>query len=164
MDLLKKLAIGATCIAVMSSATSPVQAARTCWNHTDAERAFARKINRARAGHGVDRVAMDRHLSRVSRYHTREMLLAGSLFHTGFTKLRRRVTNEVSLGENIGYAGGVRRLFKLMMGSTAHRANILNPAWNYVGLGTSRKGGRLWVTMTFEARQNPGTRLSMPRC
>jgi uncharacterized protein YkwD len=50
------------------------------------------------------------------------------------------------------------------MRSAGHRANILNSAFTYVGVGSVKKRGQLWMTLTFESRQNPGTRLSMPSC
>ena len=163
MNLFRKLAVAVLFFGFLAF-PAPGHAARSCWDYIDAERAFITKINRARNAHGVRRLDPDRHIARVSRYYVHEMLRSGSLFHTPFSKLSWRVTNEVALGENIGYAGGVRKLFRLMMSSSLHRANILNPAWTHLGVGTGRKNGRLWTTMTFEARRDPGTRLSMPKC
>ena len=35
------------------------------------------------------------------------------------------------------------------MGSSGHRANILNPAMRHVGVGVVSSGGQLWVTEIF---------------
>jgi uncharacterized protein YkwD len=164
MKLARRLAVGVICVALIGSASPTSHAAGTCWDYSRTENALVRKINHARYSRGIQKVARDRHLARVSRYHTREMTRSNSLFHTSTSQILWRVTNEVSLGENVGYAGGVRKIFKLMMASAPHRANILYAPWNYIGIGTARKGRWLWVTMTFEARRNPGTKLSMPKC
>jgi uncharacterized protein YkwD len=143
----------------------PVDAGTVCWNYRVAERKLARKMNRARTAHDLARLKLDPELSRVSRKHTNEMVRRDDVFHTSSKKLTQRVTNWVVLGENIGRTTrGVRRIFRLMMDSAPHRANILYPAFTFVGVGTRREGGRLWVTITFESVANPGTTLSMPTC
>jgi uncharacterized protein YkwD len=48
--------------------------------------------------------------------------------------------------------------------SPAHRHNILYSSFRHSGVGVSKRGGRMWVTVIFEASRNPGTRLRMPRC
>lgn len=39
------------------------------------------------------------------------------------------------LGENVGYANTVQEVQNAYMGSAGHRGNILNGAWNGVGVG-----------------------------
>lgn len=143
----------------------PTAQAGSCWSHHRAERKLAHKINRARAKRSIGRVQLDRHLSKVSRVHTRAMAKRKRVFHTSDRTLASRVTNWRILGENVGSTrGGVRHVFRAMMRSTLHRANILNSAYNYVGVGTKRAKGRLWVTITLEAVNNPGTTLNMTSC
>jgi uncharacterized protein YkwD len=86
------------------------------------------------------------------------------LYHTTSPDLRHRVTNWVTLGENVGEGGTVPSLQTAFMNSPEHRANILDTGYRYVGIGTVQKGSILWVTVIFESRRNPGTRLSMPSC
>jgi uncharacterized protein YkwD len=50
------------------------------------------------------------------------------------------------------------------MNSPEHRANILYNHFHYAGVGVVTKRGRMWVTVEFEARSDPGTRLSAPAC
>jgi uncharacterized protein YkwD len=107
---------------------------------------------------------MDPQLSRAARYHTWRMLRQDLLHHTPSDILRRRVTRWVVLGENVGVGGDVDVLHQAFMNSPAHKANIVLPGFAYVGVGTVRRDGRMWVTVIFEAATNPGTRLSMPRC
>jgi hypothetical protein len=137
----------------------------SCWRHRRPERVMARKMNKARRRHGMPPIQLDRHLSRVSRAHTYTMTRKRRIFHTPVNVLSRRVTRWVSLGENVGRTPrGVRSLHRSFMRSAGHRANILNSGFTYVGVGSVKRRGQLWMTLTFESRQNPGTRLSMPRC
>jgi uncharacterized protein YkwD len=150
---------------VVAALVVPTAHAGGCWSYHRAERRLAHKINRARAQRSIGRVQLDRQLSKVSRVHTRAMVKRRRVFHTSDRTLADRVTNWRILGENVGSTrAGVRRIFRGMMRSTLHRANILNSAYNYVGVGTKRAKGRLWVTITLEAVNNPGTTLSMPSC
>jgi uncharacterized protein YkwD len=136
-----------------------------CWRDRRSERDMARKMNGARHRRGLPPIQLDRHLSKVSRVHTNAMLKKRTLFHTSASTLTRRVTRWISLGENVGRTPrGVRSIYRSMMNSAGHRANILNSAFTYVGVGTERKNGTLWMTVTFESRRNPGTTLDMPPC
>jgi uncharacterized protein YkwD len=86
------------------------------------------------------------------------------LFHTPSPKLTHRVTHWVVLGENVGVGGSVDSLHTAFMNSPEHRDNILLPAFNHVGIGATKRGDRMWVTVLFEAATNPGTSLRMPTC
>ncbi|MQB01514.1 MAG: hypothetical protein GEU78_14685 [Actinobacteria bacterium] len=130
-----------------------------CFAFKTPERSFVRKHNTARRARGLGPLKMDIHLGKVARYHTREMTRRNSLYHTSSRQLSYRVTRWSTLGENVGVGGTVGSLFKAFMNSPAHRANILYSKFNHIGVGTLRKYGRLWVTVIFEARNNPGTRL-----
>lgn len=136
----------------------------TCWDYRDAERTFARKINLARSAASVGKLSLDPELSRVARKHTREMVNRDSLYHTPSDVLSRRVTRWIELGENVGFGGGVESLHDAFMDSTAHRDNVLHDSFRHVGIGVAKKDGRMWVTVIFESKEDPGTRLKMPRC
>ncbi len=136
----------------------------TCWDYRDSEQAFARKINLARAAASVTKLSLDPELSKVARKHTREMISKDSLYHTPSDVLSRRVTRWVELGENVGFGGGVVSLHEAFMDSPAHRDNILHDSFRHVGIGVAKKDGRMWVTVIFESKEDPGTTLNMPRC
>lgn len=135
-----------------------------CWNYKPAERGFARKLNAARIAGGLSKLSLDPELSRVARKHTQEMWGRNELYHTPSDKLRHRVTNWTIIGENVGVGGTVSSLHQAFMDSPAHRDNVLYTAFRHVGIGTSKKHDRLWVTVIFEAVADPGTTLSMPTC
>lgn len=136
----------------------------TCYKFKPAERAFASNMNEERRQRGLGTMKLDPELSKVARKHTREMKSTNTLAHTTTTQLTRRVTNWVTLGENVGVGAEVSTLHAAFMNSPAHKDNILHSSFNNVGVGVGRGGDRMWVTVIFEARKNPGTRLSMPSC
>ena len=55
-------------------------------------------------------------------------------------------------GENVGMSAttpGADALFRAYMNSPAHRANILDRTFRYVGVWTKRSGGHRWNTIDF---------------
>jgi uncharacterized protein YkwD len=141
-----------------SSADNP------CYRFTEAERGFARKMNQERKDRRLGGMRLDPELGRVAMRHTKEMSLANTLAHTTTSQLTRRVTNWATLGENVGVGSTVGTLHTAFMNSPAHRENVLYDTFNNVGVGVKKADGRMWVTVIFEARENPGTRLAMPSC
>lgn len=157
--MLRTLAIGAAAAMVIGFIPQPARAG--CWSYKDSERRLASRINKARANRGLPKLQLDRQLGRVSRKHSWEMARRRKLYHTPSWLLGSRVTRWISLGENVGRTRTVRRAFRAMMRSSSHRANILDATWVHVGVGTVRKRGYLWSTVTFEAIRDPGTTLDM---
>lgn len=135
-----------------------------CWRTKTSERAFARKMNRARNAVGISRLRLDPELSKVARSHSHKMRKRNRLYHTPTERLKWKVTNWRVLGENVGVGGGVRSLHRAFMDSPGHRANIRYGTFNHVGVGVKRGNGKMWVTVIFQSQTNPGTRLKMPSC
>jgi uncharacterized protein YkwD len=162
---LKRLLAGGSAALVAGALfhTTPASASSsTCWNDKPAERAFARKMNRARSS--LAKLRLDPELSKVARAHTRAMTGRNLLFHSSTRQLGERVTRWRLLGENIGYGSTVRSLHRAFMASAPHRANIRRAEFRNVGVGVRRRSGHLWVTVIFQSRSDPGTTLSMPSC
>jgi uncharacterized protein YkwD len=130
-----------------------------CYSPSKKERQFTSKMNSARQNNGKSTLILDPELSKAAFKHTREMTGRNTLYHTPSDDLRRRVTHWNTLGENVGVGGTVSSLHTAFMNSPAHRDNILYPSFRYVGVGTKSAGGRLWVTVIFEATSNPGSPL-----
>ena len=135
-----------------------------CWNFKPSEKGFTRKINGARGNGGLGKLSLDPELSKAARVHTKEMVTKAELYHTPTDSLKRRVTNWVMLGENVGVGGTVSSLHEAFMNSQGHRDNVMHPLYRHVGVGVSKSGDRMWVTVIFEASTDPGTPLKMPRC
>ena len=159
--IISALAAAAALIALLPATGA---ADSRCWDYKWQERDMARKINNARDNHGKVRLSLDPELSKVARKHTSEMVQRTNIFHQSNRQLNRRVTNWYMLGENVGAGGTVDSLHSAFMNSSGHRYNIMKSEFRHVGIGTKRFGGRLWITVLFESRLDPGTRLKMPRC
>lgn len=146
--------------------------AASCWDYSDPELMFLKRINRARARRDIPRLERDRHLSRVARRWSKRMRKADDLKHN--PNLADQVTNWSSLAENVGVHPGasgltwqeqVNALHNAFMSSSSHRANILQQGADYHGVGVVfDSSGALWVTEIFSSGGNPGTTLSMPDC
>jgi uncharacterized protein YkwD len=150
--------------AIVPLTTAASASASSCYSYKLSEKKFARKTNAARSRAGLSKLHLDPQLSRVSRFHTGEMVKDHSLYHTTETQFDRRVTNWAVVGENIGYGGGVDSLQRAFMKSPAHHANIMHKGYRYLGVGVIKKNGLMWVTVEFESQRDPGTRLKMPTC
>ena len=140
------------------------EAGGRCLEHKAQERGFFRKINAERRQAGRNELRLDKQLTKVARKHTREMTAENLLHHTTETNMRRRITNWMLLGENVGVGGTVDSLHVAFMNSPSHRANVMHGTFRHVGIGTRHEHGRLWVTVVFEAQSDPGTTLPMPNC
>ena len=132
-----------------------------CWTWDRHELGFLDKINEVRQQRSLGRVNIDPELSKVSAHHSYNMKMFDRLYHTPERKLRERVTKWSILGENVGTGADVESLFKEFMSSKPHREIILHDPFNFVGLGVGEQGGRMWVTLLFESRQDPGTTMEM---
>ncbi|HWL65643.1 MAG TPA: CAP domain-containing protein [Actinomycetota bacterium] len=150
---------GALCSILFLTLLPATSANAACYKPTRAERSFVRKMNKARDAAGKAPLSLDREVSKVSKVHTKEMSNEDSLFHTSTSVLSKRVTNWILLGENVGVGGSVSSLHQAFMNSPAHKANILLGSFKYVGVGVIKTDDRMWVTVTFEAKSDPGSPL-----
>ena len=155
----RRLTIGAMVSVLLLTLLPATPAHAKCYRPSRSERAFVRKMNAARADEGKSRLRLDPEMSKVSKVHTRAMARKESLYHTSSAVLAKRVTNWVLLGENVGVGGTVSSLHQAFMNSAAHRANIMLKQFKYVGVGVKKTEDRMWVTVTFEAKSNPGSPL-----
>jgi len=112
--------------------------------------------NKVRTQAGAPRLTLDAGLSRAARAHAEAMFAARQLSH--------QFSNEPSLpqrlaaatrtqldeeGENVAFDFDAARAHQHLMLSPPHRANLLNPAYNVIGLGVVRDGDRLYVVQDF---------------
>ena len=118
-----------------------------------AERCFLKKINGFRQSKGKRRLDLDKQLAYVARRHARKMAKSQRIYHDG--DLGSTVTRWRRLGQNVGDGGGCKGLFKAFKNSSMHRGNILG-TWKHVGVGTERRGGRVFVMHVFQSKRNPG--------
>ncbi len=107
--------------------------------------------NQSRRAHGTQALRMDHRVSHKVKDHSRKMARSEALFHTANVPRYLRGRNYNWWGENVGYTyqsdlGSLQRAF---MNSRSHRKNVLNDAYDRVGIGVERRDGRVWVTLVF---------------
>lgn len=141
--------LAATAIVFASNAPS-AHAAGPYLNKS--ERAVMRAVNNQRARHGLSPLRHDRRLARAADHHSRDMIRANFFSHTSSngTSMWRRVHRfrpSKRVGENLAYIHrshrrrAARRIVKLWMRSSGHRAAILSR--NFGRIGVARRIGRL---------------------
>jgi uncharacterized protein YkwD len=112
--------------------------------------------NQSRQQAGAPPLTLDAGLSQAARTHALAMLEANQLSHQfgGEPALRSRLaaTTDLQLdqaGENVALDADAAHGHEHLMLSPPHRANLLNPAYNVVGLGVVRSGDRLYIVQDF---------------
>ena len=131
----------ATSLAVSVLVGAPAASAGTT------ESALVTKINAARAAAGLPAVSVRGDLVAAARRHSGAMAGRNALYHSSLAGL----CCFRSLAENVGVGATPAVVHLAFMGSSGHRANILNPAMRHVGVGVVSSGGQLWVTEIFRA-------------
>jgi uncharacterized protein YkwD len=55
----------------------------------------------------------------------------------------------VKIGENVGMGADVDSVHQALMASSPHRRNMLDGAFDLVGIGVVRSGSGIWMSMVF---------------
>jgi uncharacterized protein YkwD len=112
--------------------------------------------NQSRQRVGAPSLVLDTGLTAAARAHAQVMLEAHQLSHQFSGELtlvqRLAVTSSLQLdqaAENVALDYSAQGGHEHLMLSPPHRANLLNPAYNTVGLGVVRSGDRLYIVEDF---------------
>jgi uncharacterized protein YkwD len=121
-----------------------------------AEQQLLDLANQDRARVGAPRLTVDAGLSKAARAHAEAMSAARQLSHQfeGEPSLPQRLAAVAHTpldqeGENVALDFDAAQAEQHLMLSPPHRANLLNPAYNVVGLGVVRSGDRLYIVQDF---------------
>jgi uncharacterized protein YkwD len=121
-----------------------------------AEQVLLDLANQSRAQAGAPALTLDAGLTRAARAHAEAMLAAQQLSHQfeGEPSLPQRLGRATSTildqeGENVAFDIAAESGHQHLMLSPLHRANLLNSAYNVVGLGVVRSGDRLYIVQDF---------------
>jgi uncharacterized protein YkwD len=122
----------------------------------EAEKVFLNLANQARAQVGAPALTLDAGLCQAARAHAEAMFVARQLSHQfdGEPSLPQRMATATHAqldqeGENVALDFDAENGHKHLMLSPPHRANLLNPAYNLIGLGVVRSGDRLYIVQDF---------------
>ena len=125
-------------------------------SEVQAEQELLQLANQSRRQVGIGALNLDRGLSKAARIHAMAMLESHQLSHqfSGEPALPQRLALRTSLqldqeGENVALDYDAEHGHEHLMLSPPHRANLLNAAYNVVGLGVVRSGDRLYIVQDF---------------
>jgi uncharacterized protein YkwD len=131
-----------------------------------AEAQFVARINSTRASKGLGPLAVDGELRDIARGWTDHMVANGGISHN--PNYSSQVSaNWRKLGENVAVGADFDTVWNAFVSSSAHYKNIVDPAYNYIGVGVSYAAdGRMFTTHDFMAKADaappPQPRLAPP--
>lgn len=147
----RSLAVGALA-AAMAMPAAPAAAA------PDEAAQLLALLNGERADHGLAPLRLQGALDAGAQAHARTMAAEGRLFHTSMVD--SAPAGWRNLGENVGRAGDARALHDALMASPTHRANVLDPSYDYVGIGVAAAGAD--TVASFKFADHPAGDLAAP--
>src|SRR4051794_28781014 len=124
---------------------------------------FFALLNVVRAKNGRPPLATDGQLINVARGWSAQMAAAGGLSHN--PALGSEITGWRTLGENVGTGGDVNSIEAALEASPHHFENMVDPNFQYVGIGVVEAGGAIWVTEDFKQAKTgslPATNVPAP--
>src|SRR2546423_3390471 len=146
----------AICTLIAASLTAGMTLAAGATDAPDGpseEAQFVTLINQDRQANGAQLLTPVAQIVGNAREHSLEMVAAGTIFHpsdlgAGFPAGWTKVGENVGMGKFVGVTG----LHQAFMNSPHHRDNILDPVYNYVGIGVEHSSdGTMYVTEQFMA-------------
>lgn len=122
----------------------------------EAEHILLDLANQARARVGAPPLTLDPGLTNAARAHAETMFQARQLSHQfeGEPSVPERLASATQIqldreGENVAFDYSAADGHAHLMLSPPHRENLLNPAYNVIGLGVVRGEGRLFIVQDF---------------
>ena len=149
------------CIVATSFAAPAAAPARPS---NSAEQMLYDAVNRERAQLGLRQLQWDTALANAARLHTTLLADHDALSHRFDgeadlqTRLRIAGASFRLVAENVAEAPDVSTLHVAWMNSPPHRANILDPQVDSIGIAIERRGQEYYATQDFAAAVAPLTR------
>lgn len=112
-------------------------------------------LNQERAKNGLPILEWNEQVAAAARTHARLLLENARLSHQfpGEATLAERLgatgTRFTVAAENVARTEYIEDVHLALMGSPGHRANMLNPNYNAVGIGVAEHEGKIYVTQDF---------------
>lgn len=117
--------------------------------HGDIEQCFVDRTNAERVQRGLGAMAVNQDLVVMARRQSQRMADAGTIFHNSNLAADGPKGWKL-LGENVGVGPTCDSLHDAFMDSEHHRDNILEPRFNYVGMGVIVSGtSTIYITEQF---------------
>lgn len=141
----------AAAVVLLVGALLALPAAPSGASSPDDEAAFVALINNLRRSHGLNALVVDPELTAQARRWTDVMAADDQLKHAGDLSSGISARWDL-LGENVGVhtVHDVNGLFQAFVASPHHLENLLDPRFEYVGVGvTVTPSGKVWTTHRF---------------
>jgi uncharacterized protein YkwD len=143
-------------VALLAPALSTVFASAAHADPGSEEALFVSLTNQLRVAHGLNPLATNGALLSVARTWSGNMAAAGAISHN------MSLPNEIGgswtkLGENVGTGWTVDSIQNAFIASPHHYENLVDPVYNYVGIGVVDSGGKIYVTVDFMQLNNVPT-------
>lgn len=123
---------------------------------------YVAKINALRSSVGVQPLGVDGQLSGLAQGCAERIAAAGSLIHT--SNLSTGITSSwTKLGENIGMGPRNDTIWTAFVHSSQHYANLVDPAFNRVGIGIAYASGSQWTCHRFMTLSGGGDQPAVAR-
>jgi hypothetical protein len=137
-------------VALLTPVASAVVARPAHAEPASEEFRFLDLTNQLRRSKGLTPLATNGELTSIARRWSAKMAAAGGIFHN------MNLPNDVTLywqklGENVGVGSTVEDIQTAFINSPHHYVNLVDPLFNYVGIGVVDSGGRIFVTVDFMA-------------
>ncbi|MCH7789750.1 MAG: CAP domain-containing protein [Acidobacteria bacterium] len=107
-------------------------------------------VNATRAEHGLDPL-YPHHGAMQKAQAWAEELASRDGHQLDHSKLSNGIAGDwLKIGENVGYGGSIEIVQNAYMKSPGHRANILDPSFNFMGVGVvERQDGFVFTVQVF---------------
>ena len=154
---LRRLTILAAVLVLTLMLIPAMHAANSSAPSGTAESILLNAANRDRAAAGLAPLQWDSALAASARQHALRMVQANTLSHQlpGEPALQQRATQSGArfsvIAENIAEGPNVAGLHAQWMNSPPHRANLLDPELNAVGMAVVQSGNMLFAVQDFAA-------------
>lgn len=119
-----------------------------------AEWSLVERANRERVDRGLGALHVSYDLVAAARRHSARMRDAATAYHD--PALGQELCCWEWIGENVGVGSDVGKIHDAFMRSSSHRAVLLDPRWNEIGVGfVIEDHRRIWVSQIFVHRVRP---------
>ncbi len=134
---------------------SPVSATAQGWTFSaEDEATYVANINAVRAANGLGPLRVDANMTAAARDWTVWMAENETLQHAGDITTGAP-SDWLKAGENVGRGGSVGAVWDAFLNSSTHRANVLDPAYDTVGIGVAwTDDGRMYTTHRFASTES----------
>lgn len=113
---------------------------------SSSEKKMLDAVNKERQKEGLQPLVMDTKLVDLARDYSKDMLVQGYFSHynpkgqSPFDRMNEYGINYLAAGENLALAPSVELAMQGLMDSPGHKANILSPEFNRIGIGVMDGG------------------------